>query len=358
MARNTAKFLLLIFLALSCGHLHALDELFEIYNAPQALAMGNAWTADATGVGALFHNPAGLAKATLKAWEITPVAIDGSFSTGFAGSAVTGRSLSRGKIFDTLQTTPNSYNYLRGNGMASIARRNFAFAILGASELAGRSDGTNADVRAGEDVGFFLGGSTNLSANMLKIGVTGKMLLRNQLLGTFTHAQIADGASTSALMQSGLGIGADVGMLITLPVSYLLTLGFVWKDALGTKFLPSSLLNAQATGVPATIPQSFNVALSVHPALAKNVRGSFSAEFRHIERTDLPLTKRLHFGFQFIARKSLFCWLGLNQMYPTGGVGLRMRGGDFELGTYAQDVALPLMLEADRRFFFRYTIGF
>ncbi len=337
----------------------ALDEIFETYNAPQALAMGNAWTADAYGYAALFHNPAGLAKATLKHWEITPAAFDGNLSTGFMGTAVEGRSVGRNRLFQTVQAHPNRYNFFKGSFVPAVARRGFGIALLGSYEYAAISDGTNIDIRSGNDYGIVIGGATNLAANMLKIGVAVKGIARNQLKGTYAHAALpptADGIS--ALMKEGIGIGADLGIMATLPVSYLPTLGFTWKDMLNTSFMPSTFLNAFSSGVPDPIPQSFNVALSAHPVLWKGVRASFSAEFRHIEMVQLPLRKRLHFGFQFITRRGFFIWAGANQLFPTGGVGLRVRGGDFEMATYAQDVGVGQESSADRRFLLRYTIGF
>lgn len=353
-----ARAILCLLFVLIAPQARALDEIFETYNAPQALAMGNAWTADASGYAALFHNPAGLAKATLKHWEITPAAFDGNLSTGFLGTAVEGRSFGRNRLFPTVQANPNRYNFFKGNFVPAVSRRGFGIALLGSYEYAAISDGTNIDIRSGNDYGVVIGGATNLAANMLKIGVAVKGIARNQLKGNFAHATLPttpDGIS--GLMKEGIGIGADLGIMATLPVSYLPTLGFTWKDMLNTTFLPSRLLNSLNSGVPDPILQSFNVAVSAHPVLWKGVRASFSAELRHIQAVSIPLRKRLHFGFQFITKKGLFIWAGANQLFPTGGVGLRMRGGDFELATYAQDVGVGQQVSADRRFLLRYTIG-
>jgi hypothetical protein len=37
---------------------------------------------------------------------------------------------------------------------------------------------------------------------------------------------------------------------------------------------------------------------------------------------------------------------------------LRVKGGNLELGTYAEDIGYGTAVQSDRRIFFRYTIGF
>jgi hypothetical protein len=344
------------FLAISAPAL-ALSEFFETYNAPQALAMGNAFTADAVGVNALFYNPAGLAKAEIKGWAVTPVAIDGVFSGGFLSNSMAAKTLWADRLLQNL--TPGTYNYFRGTAMPSFTRRNFGIALIGNYEFAALSDGTTIDMNYHKDFGVVVGGATNLYANMVKIGFSLKALDRSEMVGSYAVSSLPPTDTTSHLMKEGIGFGADMGIMLTLPTSYLPTIGLAWKDMLiGTPFLPASFFNDTPAGVPQSIAQSFNLAASIHPILWRGARAIFSAEIRHIERMDLPLTKRLHFGFQYVAHKQFFIWAGLSQMCPTGGVGLRLPGGDFEIGSYAQDIGAGTVVTADRRFMIRYTIGF
>lgn len=347
-----------LFLLFAAKSALALDELFEIYNAPQALAMGNAFSADASGYASLFYNPAGLAKNEARKWEITPIALDGIFNGGLVAATFTRRSLGLRSLLEGTQTSAGTYQFLKGTLMPSVARRGFSMALIGNQDFAALSDGTQVDVRAGNDLGIVFGGGANFASNMLKIGFSAKTFFRNQLKGTYAHAALGTDDAISSLMKEGLGIGADLGAILTLPMNWLPTLGVVWKDIGTTRFLPMQLLNSLSSGTPDSIPQSFNVAMSVHPAVGRGQRLTISAEMRHIEKHSLAYSKRLHFGFQYMARKSLFLWLGMNQMFPTFGAALRVRGGDFEVGTYAQDIGVGTEVKADRRFFFRYTIGF
>ena len=138
-----------------------------------------------------------------------------------------------------------------------------------------------------------------------------------------------------------MGFGANVGAMVTLPMKYLPTLGVVWKDVLGTKFSSSNFLNSEASGAPDTIAQSFNVGFSLNPRFSRLWRMRIAIDLRHLERSDLPLRKKLHVGVQLksIKRKRRsFLWLGMNQLYFGGGIGVRLPGGDLEVGTYAVDM--------------------
>jgi hypothetical protein len=66
----------------------------------------------------------------------------------------------------------------------------------------------------------------------------------------------------------------------------------------------------------------------------------------------------MHFGLELHNQKSLLFWAGLNQMYFTAGVGLRVKGGNLEIGTYAKEIGTSDGPIEDRRGFFRYTISF
>jgi hypothetical protein len=346
-----------LWLALTSPSAYGLNEIFELYSAPQSLAIGNAFTADAAGVASLFHNPAGLAKAVKKGWEITPIAVDASIGGSFLGALVSTRTTSIERITQSL--TPGAYAYLKANAVPSFTRRNFGIALLGSYEYAALSDGTTVDIRAGNDVGVVIGGSTHFANNILKIGLGAKALLRNQLLGSFSPTALSDATAVSSAMKEGIGLGADLGLMATAPISYLPTFGIVWKDILSTRFMPSRFLNPLASGTPDPIAQSIHLAVSASPAIGKGKRLSISAEFRHLELSDLPLQKRLHFGLQLAVSKRFFLWFGMNQLLlPTGGMATRMPGGDLEIGTNAVDIGAGSVVLPDRRLFMRYTIGF
>lgn len=338
---------------------HALDELFNLYDSPQGLAMGNAFTADATGYAANYYNPAGLAKGTLSRWEVTIVAADGMMALGGLGTFIGAQSFATHRIHNELAQNGGGYYYSRANLMASIQKKGFGFALLGYSELAERSNGETLDIRWTKDLAPTFGFAQNFAGNLIKLGITGKAIFRKQIEGVYNHAELATEAALDTIYKDGLGLGFDAGLLITLPNKFLPSFGFVVKDVLNTTFNgPSRVWDANDNGRPSPIFRSYNAAFSVHPHFAYNIQATVAAEFKHIERTDLPWQKRFHFGVQMDLARTWFFWTGLNQMYVTGGLGLRLKGGNFEMGTYAVDIGPGTARDHSRRMFMRYTIGF
>ncbi len=350
--------ILTLFLAPLIDSAMAIDEMFEEYNSLQGLAMGNALTADASGYASVYYNPAGLAKASNKEWEIIPIAFDGTLSLGGISRVAGSKSFGLCKLLGDLQSHPGQYAYARGNFMPAVSMRGFSASFLFDTEYAARSDGTSADVTSTQDIGPRVGFGSSFAGNLLKVGVAGKAILRDQLKGTFAHSALGSPDALDALSREGIGFGADLGMILTLPNRLLPTLGVAWRDMFNTHFVATNVLNHRASAAPDPVGQSINAATSVHPALGGRWKGTVSLEFKHIERTDLSIRKRFHVGFQADNDGSFYLWAGLNQMYLTAGMGLRVRGGNLEIGTYSQDVGGPGEFAEDRRFMMRYTVGF
>lgn len=337
----------------------ALNENFQLYNAPQALAMGNAFTADAYGYLANYYNPAGLAKAFKKSWEVVLFDLEQVSSLRGYSNAWAAQSFGLYRMFGALKKNPNQYTFFSFAGVPAVSTRGVAFSFLGSYRYAAQADGSNIDIDSAVDVGPSIGIARNFAGNLVKLGVTARFLVRSQLKGNFPYSAFDGGDNAiAAIGKEGFGIGGDIGTLITFPSKYLPTIGLVWKDVLGTHFMRAKILNSRASGVPDKIEQTVNTAFSVHPYLSRIWRGAIAFEIKHIERVDLPLRKRAHFGVQIENQKSLYFWVGLNQLYPTAGLALRLRGGNLEIGTYGEDIGAGSATKEDRRFFFRYTISF
>ncbi|MFM8313749.1 MAG: hypothetical protein ACKOA8_05635, partial [Deltaproteobacteria bacterium] len=95
-----------------------------------------------------------------------------------------------------------------------------------------------------------------------------------------------------------------------------------------------------------------------HPALSPFIKSTIAFEYKHFELTQLPFRKHLHIGFQIEHVKEIYFWAGVYQLYPTFGLGWRVKGGNFELTSYAAEIGDGDINRADRRLTFRYTIGF
>ncbi|NBX93643.1 MAG: hypothetical protein EB120_09385 [Proteobacteria bacterium] len=338
----------------------ALDEIFDTYNSPQCLAQGNACTASTSGFASHFYNPAALTKFTKKHWEANLVVLDGQLSAGATANMFSSQSLGTYRFLNLAGQNPGIYNYFNFSTLPSITFRNFSFAILGSYQFAALSDGTLIDLDTRQDIVPTVGFSRSFAGNLLKLGVSGKAILRNQMKGAFSQAVLdsTDDKNFPLLFKEGVGLGVNSGLLLTLPHRFLPTLGISWLDMFGTRFSPSHYLNPQSSGTPESIPQSFHAGFSLSPAISRTWKSTLSVDYRHIELSALSWRKHLHVGLELQSEKSLLFWLGLNQLYLTAGMGLRVQGGNLEMGTYAKEIGTGDKTEYDRRFFFRYTISF
>lgn len=319
--------------------------------------MANALTADATGYLANYYNPAGLAKNPKVRKEYIPIDFETVMGTSAIGTTLSAKSFGMYRIIPKLQQSPGSYNYFSLSSVPGISWRNFCVSFIGNYRFAGLSDGTEVDVDSAADLGATFGVGTNLANNFVKLGVVGKVFLRNQLKGKYAHAALDSDAAIQSRQVEGLGYGADVGAMVTLPFKLFPAFGVVWKDALGTRFTKMNVFNKLATAAPDTIYQDFNAAVSIHPLLAKKLKSTLALEMKHILRNELSYMERLRIGVQIENERSWYFWFGMNGVGISGlsaGLALRLPGGNLELGTYGERISSESF---DRRLALRYTIS-
>lgn len=350
-------------LGLLCLKAFGINEVFDLYNSPECLAKGNACTAAISGYASNYYNPAALSLTPKKKSEINLVVLEGNL--GFGALENISKNFSTGlyQLIPKFEANIGNYHFSSFITMPSITFRNFSFSILYNNQIAAvtiNKDQPQLDVDARQDLVPTIGYSQQFAGNLLKLGITAKAVFRNQIKGLYDHLEIdaEDEATFNARGKEGMGIGADIGMLLTLPHRYLPTIGVSIQDLVATSFSQMTLFNSAATQAPEDIPQSIHLGFSLNPTLSREWKTTFSFDYRHLENSTIDLTKHLHFGLELNNQKSLMFWLGLNQMYLTAGAGLRVKGGNLEVGTYAKEIGTSNASLEDRRGFFRYTISF
>lgn len=339
-----------------------LNEKFELYSPPEVLSQGGAMTAEASGYLSNYYNPAGLAKGNKKKVEINIIDVEGVLSPLTAAHIWTSQSFGFYGMLNSVRTSPNFYQYFNFATVPSISFRGFSFSFLASHRFAALSNGVNVDVDGAFDVGPTIGAALHFYGKRLKIGVSGKAILRNQLQGIFPHAIFTNETIVNQNMKTGLGIGADVGIMYTLPYRFLPTFALVWQDIIQTQFIPLNILNPLSTaGLPPSIPQSFHFGFSFKPSLGKGVQATISLDVRELQNITMPLHQHFHIGSQINISKSTFLWLGLNTidlLKFSAGIAYRAPGGNLELGTSGHEIGTAAAPDTSRRVFFRYTVGF
>lgn len=350
----------LLVMAVWAGAALGIDEVFDLYNSPECLARGNACTTVVTGYASNYYNPAALTQFKKKKWELNLIVLETNI--GYTALSNMGQNLTTGlyQLIPKLQQNEGNYHFSSFLTMPSITFRNFSFSILYNNQVAAVSENGQLDVNARTDLVPTIGFAQQFAGNLLKLGVTAKAIIRNETKGLLDHLEInaEDEATFAARGKEGLGIGFDLGMLLTLPHRYLPTFGVSIQDLIATTFSPTNYLNSQSTAAPSDIDQSIHLGFSLSPILSREWKTVFSFDYRHLEKSNLDLFKHMHFGVELNNQKTLLFWAGLNQLYLTAGMGLRVKGGNLEVGTYGKEIGYGNASLEDRRFFLRYTISF
>jgi len=357
--RFVLTFLIAVWLAANC-HAATSGEIWDAYSSVSCLAKGNACTASVSGFASHFYNPAAVGNLTKKQWEGHLVVAEGHSNSQALHNFWETKSIGPYQLLNRTQNSPGKYHFESLSTFPSLTFRNFSFGILGSSNISALSDGSQLQMDSRQDVIPTLAFSRHFAGNLLRLGVSVKGILRSQLKGSFSHSSLSSMSENQfgQLVSEGFGGSVDLGLLLTLPNRFLPTLGLSWMNAMDTSFSPTQLFYPQANSAPEKIPQSYHLGLSVAPKLGRNSQLNLAADFRHIELTHLPFRKKLHLGLELRKSTGWYFWGGLNQMYLTGGVGLRLPGGHIEIGSYSKEIGEGEALVEDRRYFLRYTMSF
>lgn len=356
--RNTIIVLALVSLLIEPAL--ALDEFFDSYQSGSCLAQGNACTASVSGYASHYYNPAGFTRFRKKNSELHLVVGEAHSNQESAETLLSTKTTGLFHLFSPFENRPDKYQFFSFSTLPAITFRNFSFSVLGNYQVAALSSGGALDIDARQDIIPSLGYSHHFAGNVLRLGVSVKGVYRNQMKGVFQHSTL-NGLTENAvnsLFREGMGLRVDTGVLLVLPHRFLPTLGISWMNMFDTVFHETHYLNPQSPGAPEKIPQSFNAGFSISPKLNRDWTSTLSIDYRNIESYYFSWKKHFHVGLELQSNNVLFLWAGLNQMYLTGGLGARLKGGHLELGTYAKDVGANDTQLEDRRYFLRYTISF
>lgn len=184
------------------------------------------------------------------------------------------------------------------------------------------------------DYGFEIGYGFPLWAN-LNAGVTVKRITRwgaNQDVGLST---ITSGAASlqSEFNQRGTGYGFDLGLQYKIPGIPSNTISVSWQDVGSTTFLPESGVSA-----PPAIVDNLSVGLGTMIDLP-GLDLKAGAEYRHINTQGEQLGKKVHFGAE-LGLPLIDLRAGLNQGYPTLGVGLDFFLLRVDLAQYTEELGV------------------
>jgi len=330
-------------------------ELHEMYNGVRGLGMGGASIAVVNDETALVLNPAALGK--LRDYFVTVV--DPELSMSGINERIYSTDilapLTPQTTMATLAANEGVHTHASGKIFPSLVLPNFGIGFLGSfrADAEVLTGGTEFLYEYRNDYAFVMGFNFRLFDGKVKFGFNGKIINRVDVNESAIDTTTT-GNTISSLSSEGMGIGADVGLLMTGPWKMLPTLSIVARDVGNTRFdLRDGLFNT-TTLKPANEPQKVDVAMAIFPIVG---RTSVTLEVRDVTTLSAELDKnrRYHFGFEFNFYDALFLRGGYNQRYWTAGFELAVNNYQLQLATYGEEIGTATTPREDRRYMAKFA---
>lgn len=339
----------------------------EFYNGVRGLGMGDTSVATVNDETALALNPAALGRLRDFYGTMIDPEIDASNRVPdlYRAKSIS-RPFTASSVVPSLLQSLNQYYHLKMQIMPSFVARNFGIGLLGNYTFDGEAKSpTSVDVYSRDDLGLLLGYNARLWGGRIKLGVTGKVISRIEMneVGLDPTTQAMDNPSLAAagLLKEGVGVGADVGLLLTAPWTWLPTLGAVVRDVGNTSYDKMSGLRLKdATERPAMSKQDLDVGFSVSPIHRNNVRSMWTIEYRGLltasDETDKA--KLMHFGTEVNFGDVFFLRAGYNQRYWTAGAELASERFQMQIASYGEEIGDATTPREDRRTVLKLALRF
>lgn len=335
-------------------------EVREDYIGARALGMGGAQIAVVNDETALLVNPAALGKLRDVYGTILDPEVDGNANLS---SIYKTKSFSNpwdlGQVATSLDASRDKYFHAREQLFPSFVARNFGIGIIQRKTLDAQMNtaGTSLQTFYQDDLGVYLGFNLKFFEGRIKIGGAAKMISRievNRALDTSLPMDVKTNGS------EGLGIGGDVGILMTAPWVLLPTLSAVVHDVGGTSFGAAKGFRMSTTTAPQSVSQDIDVALAIFPIHGNNTRSSFTLEYDKMNEASQSSNKMryAHVGYEFNYGDVMFLRAGMNQKYWTAGLELASEHTQFQLASYGEDVGTDTASQEDRRFVVKFALRF
>ncbi len=340
-------------------------ERFEFFNGVRPLGMGNASVAAVNDETALLVNPAGLGKLRNFFGTIVDPELDiGSSAMNLYRAKSFSNPVSVSQVLPAAAAAPGNYFYSRAQVFPSFVAKNFGIGIFAKNEIAAlATSATEASLFYRDDLAILLGYNFRFWDGRIKIGFTGKMISRTEINeDVIDPSGPIDMTSLAAAGQAkhGLGIGTDLGVMLTAPWDNLPTLALVARDIGNTTFDKSYYTRMSASEKPNSAPQDIDAGLSFQVIHKANIRSLWTIDYKGIltAKDEEDKNKLYHLGIEFNFGDVFFLRTGYNQRYVTAGFELASERFQFQIATYGEEVGTAANPKEDRRNVAKFTFRF
>jgi len=161
-------------------------------------------------------------------------------------------------------------------------------------------------------------------------------------------------------MAQGGAFSHNAGIALTIPIAHLPQLNIVARNIGGASFDKKNILryavNADPKGIPA---QPMTIDLSLN-AVQKTGGGSYinaCAVYRDFtNQSGFSLLQRATLGLEYSLRDQFFLRGGWGSWYPSAGIGMRRKRGEFNLSWYSAEIGTTEVAWREVRVILEYKI--
>ncbi len=329
------------------------------YTSARAAAMSDAYLPlGDDGPSGLFYNPATLGRIRNPQFEGLNLSLyansgyAGMFNIDFYNVA----SLSG--YLKTLEKNPGTFAGAGFSVIPSAYMRGFAFGVLLQSHLGAVANG-DGTVRYRSVYQFVptVGTGIRLAGGIVRLGYSLQWV--NQASGDFTVLTSDTPLGYNQGLAQGSGISHNLGFSLTLPIAYLPSLNLVGRNLFGVRFGTFSLLPLarNSIGAPANEPASYDASFSIQPKVGGGSYFNFVLEYRDIfNQSKVSALGRAVFGAELSLKDHFYLRGGWGSGYPSAGIGLKRKGGEFALSWYSEELGIGYHSLRDVRYMLQYQV--
>lgn len=319
----------------------------------RAQGMGGAYTAVVNDETALLLNPAGLAR--LRDTIITALDPEIEISEVTTQSLALGAPATPGNLLGLGAAAANPKNHgqllrSRITLFPSVATSNFGVGLFyQAQDQAGASAlGDQIALSSREDIGLHVGYALKFLEGRIKLGIALKALQRTE---TSSVSALAGTEFTPTFQTAtGFGLGADIGLILALPIRWLPTLSAVLRNgpsglALGQPGIMSPVLTSAPTDStlrPNTIATTADIGLAVFPIQSQDSRYAITIESQNALDN---LNRTFHAGFEFAYRDLVYLRGGYQHNRPTFGFEIQKGSMQFQYAFFFEPSPFEIQTE-------------
>ncbi len=356
-------------------------EMPSIIDSVEALGMGNAFYGISNNKYASFFNPAGLKHVPHYTVDILPITLgfnDNTLDDGRKAWDIYNKNSSNMEDPKVVTELIEAFlgNYVTVSPLTffpAYTKKNLSIGIFTSNEinfLAYNRVMPELAFRVKSDNGVaFSYAKQFLDDESISVGFTVKGLYRINFTKSYNAVELASffdsesntfSAFEKEIKKEGMGFAilGSVGIMYDMP-----SFDFAVLDYLNPRFSLSfnDFGYTDFGKLMEDIDPTLNLAIGISPEFNDFIKGDLVVEFHDIlvsAGSDKSFTKRFHVGLQVGFWDRLFIRAGLNQGYPTAGLGFDVKFLRINYAFYGEELGAYAGQKRDLRHVFEFTVGF